>query len=368
MGVLQFSNNIGIKRKDDFMALIEVQNLIKDYRLSVKKKGLLGAIQGLLVPEYKIKRAVDNISFSINKGEMVGFIGPNGAGKSTTVKMLTGILAPSKGSIMINGISPHKDRKKNAANIGAVFGQRTQLWWDLPVADTYDLLRYIYKIPEKKYKDNLAMFNDLLGINEFMSQPVRQLSLGQRMRADIAAALLHDPEIVFFDEPTIGLDVVAKEKIREFIRQINIEKGTTMLFTTHDMLDIEKTCKRMIIIDQGIIIYDGTVEQIKERYGKARVLVAEFEQDFDGRFEVPFGVELIEEKENKKYLQFNKDEIQVSSLISELTSRYSIQDLTIKEPEVEAIIREIYEGGIDFDKNICGDSKESLSEQYSIPC
>ncbi|MDP4095066.1 MAG: ATP-binding cassette domain-containing protein, partial [Bacillota bacterium] len=233
------------------MSLIEVRDLTKDYRLNVKKRGLLGAVQSLLVPEYKLKRAVDNINFSIEKGEMVGFIGPNGAGKSTTVKMLTGILSPTSGSIMMGGLSPHKDRKKNASRIGAVFGQRTQLWWDLPVADTYDLLRYIYRIPEKKFEQNMEMFNDLLGIKEFMSQPVRQLSLGQRMRADIAAALLHDPEIVFFDEPTIGLDVVAKEKIREFIKKINAEKNTTMLFTTHDMLDIEKTCKRMIIIDQG---------------------------------------------------------------------------------------------------------------------
>jgi ABC-2 type transport system ATP-binding protein len=343
------------------MALIEVNDLVKDYRLNVKKKGLTGAFQSLLIPEYKLKRAVDHVNFSINKGEMVGFIGPNGAGKSTTVKMLTGILVPTSGSIDMGGMNPYKDRKKNASRIGAVFGQRTQLWWDLPAEDTFELLRYIYKIPEKRYKQNMEIFNDMLGLNEFMSQPVRQLSLGQRMRADIAASLIHDPEIVFFDEPTIGLDVVAKEKIREFIKLINQEKKTTMLFTTHDMQDIEKTCKRMIIIDQGIVIYDGTVEQIKERYGKSRTLVAEFSRNYDN-IDIPPDVQLVDEKSNKKWFRFKKDEVQVSQLVSEMTAKYGITDLTINEPEIEAIIREIYEGGIDFDKSVSGNRQEVLSK------
>ena len=348
------------------MALIEVKDLVKDYRLNVRKKGLLGALLSLLIPEYKIKRAVNSISFSIEKGEMVGFIGPNGAGKSTTVKMLTGILVPTSGTIIMGGLSPHKNRKKNASRIGAVFGQRTQLWWDLPAGDTFDLLKYIYRIPDKRFKENMSMFNELLGLNEFLSQPVRQLSLGQRMRGDIAAALIHDPEIVFFDEPTIGLDVVAKEKIREFIRQINKTRNTTMLFTTHDMLDIEKTCKRMLIIDQGIIIYDGTVEQIKERYGKMRTLIVEFNQKYDN-INVPSGVKLVEEKDNRKWFEFKKDEIQISDFIGGLTSKYSVADLTINEPEIEAIIREIYKGGIDFDKSVSGSSKKGVSKQYCIP-
>ncbi|MHB8065866.1 MAG: ABC transporter ATP-binding protein, partial [Ruminiclostridium sp.] len=300
-----------------------------------------------------------------DKGDMVGFIGPNGAGKSTTVKMLTGILSPTTGDISILGMSPSKERKKIATKIGAVFGQRTQLWWDLPASDTFDLLKYIYRIPEKVFKKNMEMFNELLGLNEFISQPVRQLSLGQRMRADIAASLIHNPEIILFDEPTIGLDVIAKEKIREFIKQVNKEKNTTMLFTTHDMMDIEKTCRRMIIIDHGIIIYDGTVEQIKKRYGTTRTLVAEFDQNFDD-VDLPLGVELIEEKENKKYIQFNKDNIQVSNLIAYLTSNYNILDLTIQEPEIETIIREIYEGGIDYDKSVCGNCEESVSEQLGL--
>ena len=333
------------------MPLIEVNNLVKDYKLNVRKKGLLGSIQSLLIPEYKMKRAVDNISFTIDKGEMVGFIGPNGAGKSTTVKMLTGILVPTSGQISIGGLSPHKDRRKNAMRLGVVFGQRTQLWWDLPAIDTFELLRYIYKIPEKTYKQNMNLFNDLLEINEFISQPVRQLSLGQRMRADIAAALLHDPEIIFFDEPTIGLDVIAKEKVREFIRYINRDKGTTMLFTTHDMQDIEKTCRRMIIIDEGTTIYDGTVEHIKESYGTSRTLVVDFPEVIDG-IDIP-GVEVVGEKGRKKWLRFQKDEVQISNLIYELTQKYGIIDLTVQEPEIEGIIREIYQGGIKLDESLC---------------
>ena len=333
------------------MPLIEVSNLVKDYKLNVRKKGLLGSIQSLLVPEYKMKRAVDNISFSIEKGEMVGFIGPNGAGKSTTVKMLTGILVPTSGSISIGGLSPHKDRKRNAMRLGVVFGQRSQLWWDLPVVDTFELLKYIYKVPEKTYQHNMSLFNDLLEINEFISQPVRQLSLGQRMRADIAAALLHDPEIIFFDEPTIGLDVIAKEKVREFIRFINKEKGTTMLFTTHDMQDIEKTCRRMIIIDEGTTIYDGTVEHIKESFGTSRTLVVDFAENI-GELGIS-GVEVVDQKDRRKWLKFQKDEVQISNLIFELTQKYGIVDFTVQEPEIEAIIREIYQGGIKFDESLC---------------
>lgn len=333
------------------MPLIEVNNLVKDYKLNVRKKGLMGSIQSLLVPEYKMKRAVDNISFSIDKGETVGFIGPNGAGKSTTVKMLTGILVPTSGTISIGGLSPHKDRKKNAMRLGVVFGQRSQLWWDLPVIDTFELLKYIYKIPEKTYKNNLSLFNELLEINQFMTQPVRQLSLGQKMRADIAAAMLHDPEIIFFDEPTIGLDVIAKEKVREFIRFINKEKGTTMLFTTHDMQDIEKTCQRMIIIDQGTTIYDGTVDHIKDSFGTSRTLVVEFSETIEN-IDIK-GVEVVEEKERKKWLRFQKDEVQISNLIYELTQKYGIVDLTVQEPEIEGIIREIYQGGIKLDESLC---------------
>jgi ABC-2 type transport system ATP-binding protein len=331
------------------MALIEVNQVVKDYKINVRKKGLIGSLGSLIKPEFKIKRAVNSINLTIEKGEMVGFIGPNGAGKSTTVKMLTGILVPTSGTINIGGLSPYKDRKKHASRIGVVFGQRTQLWWDLPVADTFDLLKYIYGIPEKIFKENLNLFNSLLGLEEFFMQPVRQLSLGQRMRADIAASLLHNPEIIFFDEPTIGLDVVAKEKIREFIRYINKEKGVTMLFTTHDMDDIEKTCQRMIIIDEGKIIYNGAVEQIKNKYGRDRILIVEFNEKYNIP-DIP-GVQIESETDNKKKFIFKKEEIQVSNLISELTRKYNILDLTIKEPEIESVVREIYEGGLSFEKS-----------------
>ncbi len=347
------------------MPIIEVSNLVKDYKQNVRKKGLLGALQSLLIPDYLTKRAVNEISFTINKGDMVGFIGPNGAGKSTTVKMLTGILSPTSGTISLNGMSPHKERKRIASKIGVVFGQRSQLWWDLPVSDTFDLLKYIYKIPNKTFKVNMDIFNELLGLHEFIAQPVRQLSLGQRMRADIGAALLHNPEIVLFDEPTIGLDVVAKEKIRNFIKCINSENKTTMLFTTHDMMDIEKTCKRMIIIDQGVIIYDGTVEHIKDVYGKERTLVVEFSEEFS-EISLPSGVEVIRENNNKKWLKFKKDEIQISGLISDLTQKYGIQDFTIQEPEIESIIRKIYEGGINFDQSLYGAGEEVIPEQLGI--
>ncbi|MDB5054463.1 MAG: transporter related [Bacilli bacterium] len=334
------------------MALIEVKDLVKEYKINVRNKGLFGSIKSLLIPEHKLKRAVDLISFSIEKGQTVGFIGPNGAGKSSTVKMLTGILVPTSGSISIGGLSPYHDRKKNAFRIGVVFGQRTQLWWDLPVSDTYDLLKHVYKIPDKVFKHNLDMFSELLGLQEFIKQPVRQLSLGQKMRADIAAALLHDPEIIFFDEPTIGLDVVAKEKIREFIKLMNKEKNTTMLFTTHDMDDIEKTCNRMIIIDEGKKLYDGTVDGIKNKYGKDRILAVEFSEKY-GHINLE-GAQLIDERENKKWFKFEKDRTQVSHLIQMLTQSYSIIDLTVQEPEIDGIIREIYQGGIHLNEGLSG--------------
>ena len=213
------------------------------------------------------------------------------------------------------------------------------------------MLKKIYKVPDNVFKENVELFNDILGLKEFSSQSVRQLSLGQRMRADIAAALIHNPEIIFFDEPTIGLDVVAKEKIRCFIKYVNKEKGTTMLFTTHDMQDIEKTCQRMIIIDKGVKIYDGSVEQIKKKYGQERALIVEFNEKYED-ISIP-GVETIDEIDNKKRFVFTRDNIHISNLISELISKYSIADLTIKEPEIESIIREIYEGSININERVC---------------
>lgn len=285
------------------------------------------------------------MSFRIEKGEMVGFIGPNGAGKSTTIKMLSGILYPDSGKITVAGKIPYKQRKEYVSDIGVVFGQKSQLQWDLPVIDSFELLKAIYRIPEKVYRDNLARFTEMLDMQEFITQPVRQLSLGQRMRADIVAALLHSPQIVFFDEPTIGVDVVGKEKIRGFIRELNEQDKITMIFTTHDMQDIEKTCNRLIIIDRGSKVYDGALADIREEYGSARTLDLELQTDADI---LPIDNVIITQMsmENKRKwkLQFEQGEIPIRELMNYLLSTYEVKDINIAEPEIESIIRTIYSG------------------------
>jgi ABC-2 type transport system ATP-binding protein len=245
--------------------IIRVDSLRKAFKVSKRPRGFLGHVANLFAPMYETRMAVNGISFAIDQGEAVGLIGSNGAGKSTTMKMLSGILYPDSGSIEVAGFVPYRQRREYVANIGAVFGQKSQLSWDLPVIDSFDLLKHIYRVPEETYRANLAYFTELLGLASFIHQPVRQLSLGQRMRADITAALLHSPKLVFFDEPTIGLDVVVKERIREFVCRLNRERGVTILFTTHDMQDIERTCKRLIIIDNGVKLYDGTVDGILDK-------------------------------------------------------------------------------------------------------
>ncbi|MFZ7103004.1 MAG: ABC transporter ATP-binding protein [Peptococcaceae bacterium] len=322
--------------------VITVKNLSKSFYINKRREGMLGAVRSLFRREYTIKDAVDGISFSIAPGEIVGYIGPNGAGKSTTIKMLTGILVPTSGDIFVNGIIPYQERQKNARQIGVVFGQRTQLWWDLPTLDSFELLKQVYQIPEKNYQKNMANFVEMLAMEEFLHTPVRQLSLGQRMRADIAASLLHDPAILFLDEPTIGLDVVAKDRMRNFIQQINRERGVTVILTTHDMSDIEKLCKRMILIDKGKIMYDGELAKVKEIFGAARFLIIDLEGD------VPFrekNVELIREEGSKKWLKFNRNEISSAQLLAEIAQKYEIKDLIIQEPEIDYIIRKIYEQG-----------------------
>lgn len=325
-------------------SIIKVQNLQKTFKVSKRPKGLPGTIANLFVPKYNEKVAVDGINFEIQKGEAVGFIGSNGAGKSTTIKMMSGILFPTRGSVEVMGFNPQKDRRQYVSHIGVVFGQKSQLSWDLPVIDSFELLKHIYKIPEDKYQENLKMFTELLDMNSFIEQPVRQLSLGQRMRADIAAALLHSPDLVFFDEPTIGLDVLAKEKIREFVRYMNKEKHVTMVFTTHDMKDIEATCDRMILIDHGKLLYDGSVEGMISKYGKERKLIVEFE---NSTVIEPISNVLIEDLENnKKSFSFNSDKVSIKNLISELTSKYSLKDFTVHDMEIEDVVRKIYEGDI----------------------
>lgn len=326
------------------MSFIEVNNITKSFRVSRRSAGIPGMLANMVLPKFEERKAVNDVSFSIEEGEMVGFIGPNGAGKSTTIKMLSGILCPDKGSIVVNGYVPYQQRKAYVAGIGVVFGQKSQLQWDLPVIDSFELLRAIYRIPEEKYRKNLDRFLEMLDMGNFVNQPVRQLSLGQRMRADIVAALLHSPRIVFFDEPTIGVDVLGKETIREFIRELNAEDQVTMLFTTHDMQDIEKTCKRLIIIDKGVKMYDGSLQEIREKYGTSRQLVVEFGEETA----VPpmDNVAITDLEDRKKSFVFDNAKININELMSHLLSRYNIRDLTVTEPEIESIIQRMYNGEV----------------------
>lgn len=325
-------------------SLIKVENLKKIYKISERKRGLPGRIANIFHPKYKKKIAVNGISFTINAGEAVGFIGPNGAGKSTTIKMLSGILYPDDGSIDVNGLSPNKNRTKYVQNIGVVFGQKSQLQWDLPVIDSYELLRRIYSIPKEKYLDRLEQFKEILDLESFINQPVRQLSLGQRMRADIAAAFLHKPKLVFLDEPTIGLDVVAKEKIRNFIRHINKEDKTTIIFTTHDMKDIVETCDRLIIIDKGHIIYDGSFDNIKDKFNSERCMSIEFNKKYENLNINNVSVKNI--NDYKKEIRFNINDISVKDLINEINNKFEVKDFTIGEVDIDDIVIKIYEEGV----------------------
>ena len=263
----------------------------------------------------------------MNRGEkLVGYIGANGAGKSTTIKMLTGILVPTSGHIDVMGLTPYLRRKENARRIGVVFGQRTQLWWDLPVIDSFELLKHIYEIPDNVYRQNLEFFCELLQLHPLLSTPVRKLSLGGRMRCDLTAALLHNPEILYLDEPTIGLDVVAKEQVRQFLKQINAERQVTVILTTHDLNDVEQVCERLIIIDSGKIIYDGGIEALKKRYGKTRMLIVDLARAYaDIHLE---NVSLTRREDNRIWLEFDRDTLPASEVIARLAARYEIQDLT----------------------------------------
>ena len=306
--------------------MIEVSNVKRYYRIAKRKEGMGNSLKNLFRREYVVKKAVDDISFTIKKGEIVGFIGPNGAGKSTTIKMLSGILYPDDGSVIIDGFVPYKQRKQYVKNIGVVFGQKSQLNWDLPLIESFELMRYIYKIPKDLYEENLHTFTRLLDMEDFIHQPVRQLSLGQRMRGDIVAALLHSPEIVFFDEPTIGLDVVAKEKIRNFIKYMNETRQTTIIFTTHDMQDIEKVCQRLIIIDAGRKVYDGSIQGIKDKYASVK------------------NIELLMENGKKEVRTFDTSEQPMNQIMSGIFADSQVKDISICEPDIDEIIRDIYEG------------------------
>jgi viologen exporter family transport system ATP-binding protein len=327
--------------------IVVCSHVSKEYRTPKRQTGLLGGLRTLFTRQYEVKRAVDDVSFSLEEGELLGYIGPNGAGKSTTIKMLTGILTPTSGTLEVAGLTPWRQRERNALNIGVVFGQRSQLWWDLPLIESFKLVAKMYRVEPERYKRNLAHFRELLELDEFMTTPVRQLSLGQRMRGDLAAALLHDPEILYLDEPTIGLDVVAKQRIRDFLRRLNQERGLTVLLTTHDMTDIAQLCQRMLIIDHGRLLYDGALAAIRDRFGVERTLVVDLAEDevLDGPLSVGPAVQMRADGP-RRWLRFRRDDITAAELIAAVSARYRIRDLTIEEPEIEAIVRRLYEEGL----------------------
>ncbi|MDQ3163322.1 MAG: ATP-binding cassette domain-containing protein [Actinomycetota bacterium] len=306
----------------------------------VEKRFVVRAKTGRLRRERREVLAVDKISFSIARGEMVGYVGPNGAGKSTTVKMLTGILVPSGGRLRVAGLDPSRQRIELARRIGVVFGQRSQLWWDLPLADSFDLLRHIYRVPAQRHRENLDRFAATLGLSAFMATPVRQLSLGQRMRGELTAALLHDPEIVFLDEPTIGLDVVAKAAVREFLAEVNRDRGVTVLLTTHDLADIERLCSRLLIVDGGHLIWDGGLDELKQQYGQERTLIVDLEEALPP-LDLP-GVRVLRVDGPRQWLAFRRDETSAAELTAAVAARAPLLDLAIEETEIEEIVRRIY--------------------------
>lgn len=324
------------------MSIIEVKNLVKIYKTIEKEDGLIGYFKNLVKPKYKEFQAVKSVNFNIEEGELVGYIGENGAGKSTTIKMLTGLLTPTSGKVVVNGIIPNEKRIENNKNIGAVFGQKTQLWWDLPVIESFRLIKKMYKIPGNEYRKNLKKFTEILDLEDLLEKQVKNLSLGQKMRCEIAATFLHNPKIVYLDEPTIGLDVFVKENIRKFIKDINKEKKTTVILTTHDLKDIEDICDRIILLDKGQIIYDGEKQKFKDTYGK--YVISEFIIKDKKDNIILNNAEIIEQTENKLKIKFSHDETTIVKIMDEISQFCNIEDIHMKEAELEDILKEIYKG------------------------
>lgn len=334
------------------MSLIEVRGLRKVFRQAVKDPGLRGAVKHLFMQRYVDKHAVNGIDLTIGEGETVAYVGPNGAGKSTTIKMLCGVLVPTAGELKVDGLVPYKQRMENAVNIGAVFGQRTQLWWDIPVRESLHLLKDIYQVPADTFRRNLDQFIELLGMESFIHLSARKLSLGQRMRADLAAALLHDPHIVYLDEPTIGLDVAVKQRIRAFIKEMNREKGTTMLLTTHDLGDIEDLCDRLVIIDHGRIIYDGKLQAVKDTFARERTIRLQLSSAITepARLfaDLP-DVSVAQPDPLRVDVKFDRFRMTASEIVKRIISHGEVADFQIDEPSIEDIIRRVYEGSLALD-------------------
>jgi len=328
------------------MSVIEVNELTKVFKIPKKEPGVWGAVRGLFRPRFDDKTAVDHISFQVDSGEIVGYIGVNGAGKSTTIKMLTGVLMPTSGTARILGRDPHKERVPNARQIGVVFGQRTQLWWDLALIESLNLIARIYEVPPERYKQLLDRFSETLELDELLKVPVRNMSLGQKMRSELAAALIHEPKVVYLDEPTIGLDLLVKERIREFIREQCAAMGMTVILTTHDLGDIEELCERVIIIDEGRLIYDGPIAAIKQRFGKYREITFEISGAID-KLDLPEGAFILFTENNKVSLRFDRTLASASRIASMVMSQVEVCDFSLHDPDLGDIVKEIYNGALE---------------------
>lgn len=320
--------------------VIVANELSKGYKISKRKPGIVGGLKSIVHKEYEEITALDKISFEVGEGELVGYIGPNGAGKSTTIKILSGILTPDSGECKVLGKVPYKERIDYVKDIGVVFGQRTQLWWDLPVIDSFELLKDIYKIPLGEYLKIKKELIEWLSLESFIDTPVRQLSLGQKMRCELAASLLHSPRVLFLDEPTIGLDAVSKLAVREFIKKLNKERGVTVILTTHDMDDIETLCNRVIVIGKGKILLDGSLQSLRNTVSKARRLILDFDEGTNGFF--IDGATLISKEKNRLVIDFDPDIITPADLINTLSTKYKIKDILIENTPIEEIIAKLY--------------------------
>ena len=314
--------------------VVEVHDLTKQF--SVYKK--IGRVRR----ERTIVSAVDGVSLHVQRGEMVGYVGPNGAGKSTTVKMLTGVLTPTSGVVKVGGLVPSRQRVELARRIGVVFGQRSQLWWDLPLQESFDLLRHLFRVGAVEHRERLDECIECLELGTFLTTPVRQLSLGQRMRGELTAALLHSPEILFLDEPTIGLDVVSRAQVREFLARLNREHNTTVMLTTHDLGDIERLCPRLLIIDHGHVIYDGALDALRDRYEPFRTLVIDLVAP--GPAVLITGVEVVKIEGPRQWLRFHRDRISAADLVGQVAQLVELSDLTVEEPSIEDVVTRIYKG------------------------
>jgi ABC-type uncharacterized transport system ATPase subunit len=340
------------------MAIVEVKNLSKHFKILNRHEGLLGAARDLFSTDYRLVKAVDGVSFQIEPGEIVGYIGPNGAGKSTTIKMMTGILKPTDGEIWVNGNIPFKNRQKNAQNMGVIFGQRTQLWWDLPVIESFKLLKEIYRVDQQTYERQMEMFNELADLRALYSQTVRSLSLGQRMLCDITASFLHNPKIVFLDEPTIGLDISVKARMRKLIKELNRTHNTTIILTTHDIGDVEALCNRIIIIDQGHILYDGDIKRVNQLFGAYRTLrvqvrpyegdktIDEVRQAMVEHYGDKRDFTVRSREEGWINISIRQDQLPLLEVLNFAMSRFAIRDVQIVELALEGVIRRIYEGAL----------------------